>query len=323
MPRHNTPPRRLIGTVRWAAHTLWLCASDVRIYPQLARAARRDVVYYALVVLVVISVPLTIAVGRLFTQRMQELVTWSLALPTFTIIDGRAQFAAELPVRLERYGVGGVGDVVIALDPTGTADLIDATVDVGVVIQPEQIIIRQQGQQRTYPLRDIDALTIDDAFMLQWSKRLTSWFYLLLPLLLLVYHVVGKTLQALCVTGIAYLTRWWPRMMTWQLYIGLLIGLTCYGLVLKQGLLHSIFAGLLALLMLQVVGSRLAYGQLLRLAVFAMGPPTVFAAIIESITLERAQPILWFVYVLLYGTLLGGAIRSTSRVVTIEATDEE
>ncbi len=252
--------------MRHVIGTLWACASNFQAYPLLARASWREVWHYVITLVVMTSVILSLAIGRLFWRQMHELGDWLQQLPTITISDGTASFPGDSPFRLERLDTPGVGHIVVTLDRTQSSTVSPDLGDLRVLITPTAMTVGDRAKTRTFPFHEMDDLVIDDAFLAQGVRRLTWWFCGLLPVLLVLYHLVAKWLQALLWSGVAYCVLW-DRV-------------------------------------------RGAYPDLVRIAVFAVGPPTVFALLLEVTLTTRAQPLLWLVYLAIYAVLFVGGTRA-------------
>ena len=285
--------------MRWFWHTVWACASGFAAYPRLAQASRREVWRYLLMLVLVTSAVLSVVVARAFRAQMRELVALVQQLPTITIINGTATLApppagglpqgaralqgsqplagptgggvdAPQPVRLERRDVAGVGDLLLVVDTTGRTTALTEPSAFSVLLTAHELVISQGRRTKHYDLRPIQRMTIDDAFLAQWGRRLTRWCYGLIPLALFVYGLCARAAQALLWSAISWAVG-------------------------------------------RLVGRPLAFATIWRVAVFALGPPALFAAIVETLVLGQTHPILWAVYLAIYVVLFNGALAATAR----------
>jgi len=256
--------------MRRALRTLWACSRGFSAYPALSTAPQREVAGYLLTIVLLTAVLLAIPVCREFRRQMATLITWAQQLPTITIVEGTAGIVEPPPARFERYDVAGVGDLILVVDPTGQTRTVPVARGMSFLITDHELIIQRGTASRHYSFQKIRRLIIDDAFIAQWGRRLTSWLCWLAPLLLIAYGLVARLLQALLWSGIAWLMLRWSQ-------------------------------------------PRLSFGSLWRLAVFALGPPLVFATIVELLTGTRGQPLVWLLYLLVYAVFSNGAIATTRR----------
>ena len=256
----------------WFWRTVWSCASGFSAYPPLARASRQELWRYLLLLTLISSAVLSVVVMREFRARMQELVAFVQQLPTIAITDGAATLEAPQPVRLERRDVAGIGDLLIVADTTGQTQTLEHPAGFGVFLTAHDVTIRQGARLRRYSLQSIPRLTIDDAFIADWGRRLTRWCYGVAPLVMFVSGLGARLMQALFWSAIAWAVR-------------------------------------------RVTGRPLAFPVVWRVAVFALGPPVLFATLVETLVMGHTHPLLWFMYMTIYLVLFNGALAVTAHAL--------
>ena len=103
----------------------------------------------------------------------------------------------------------------------------------------------------------------------------------------------------------AFLARWGRVLTRWL--CGLLpFALVLYGLVART--LQALLWSALAWLMFRVMRQPFPFAAIWRLAVFALGPPLMFATIVEVLAAGQSHPVLWFLYLLVYAVMFNGAL---------------
>lgn len=123
-----------------------------------------------------------------------------------------------------------------------------------------------------------------------------------------------RTVQRMTIDD-AFLAQWGRRFTRWC--YGLLpLALVVYGLCARaaQALLWSAIAWAVG----RMAGRPLAFAVIWRVAVFALGPPVVFAAIVETLVMGQTHPLLWGMYLAIYVVLFNGALAATYRALSVD-----
>lgn len=111
----------------------------------------------------------------------------------------------------------------------------------------------------------------------------------------------------------AFLARWGRALALW---VCALAPFVLFGYGLLAATLQALLWSGGGWWFLRLRGQPLAFAAVWRLALFAEGPPRVFAAVVEALTMGRSQPILWLVYLVLYAVLFSGALAAARRAET-------
>lgn len=105
----------------------------------------------------------------------------------------------------------------------------------------------------------------------------------------------------------AWLARWGRALMRW---VVLLVPAALLVFSIMAMIVQAVVWGGAAWAAGRLRGLALPWSALWRLAIFAQGPPRVFAAVAEACVADRSHPLLWLVYLLVYGVLFAGAVAS-------------
>ena len=114
----------------------------------------------------------------------------------------------------------------------------------------------------------------------------------------------------------AWLTRT-GRALTWWLCGFLPFALFLYGLCARaaQALLWSGTAWL----MFRAMRQPWPFASIWRLAVFALGPPLMFATVVELLAAGQSHPVLWLLYLIIYAVMFNGALAAARRAQAPES----
>lgn len=108
----------------------------------------------------------------------------------------------------------------------------------------------------------------------------------------------------------AFIARWGWRLTHW-VCVAVPFALVLYGLCART--LQAALWSSVTWASLRLVAQPMPFPQLWRLALFALGPPLMFAATVEALLLGRTHPILWLIYVVVYAVMFAGALNATRR----------
>lgn len=252
--------------IGWTLRALWACAAQFTVPVALTQATRRQLTAYLLVVVAISAAVLTVPVARELRRHMAALTAWVQELPTITIVEGTVTIVAEQPLHLVRRDVPGVGHLAIIVDTSEAASHWAEPMAFGARLTAHELILRQGRTTRSYDLRAIRHLVVDDAWLAHMGRSLTRWVTLLVPIVLLLYGLAARLVQALVWSGIG----WW------------------------SGRLFQ-----------RPVAWRVSW----RVAVLALGPPVVFATVVEALLQGRTHPLLGFIQLCLYALIVGNGLR--------------
>ena len=108
----------------------------------------------------------------------------------------------------------------------------------------------------------------------------------------------------------AFIARW-GRALAW--WVCALTPVVLFGYGVAAATLQALLWSGCGWWILRLREQPLAFAAVWRLALFAEGPPRVFAAVVEAFTMGHSQPILWMVYLALYVVFFSGALAAVQR----------
>lgn len=168
---------------------------DPGVFTQVARQrVRRTLVYLLLLVLVA-----TASSTTWMMLKLREGVRWLEPhldeIPTITIKNGEASADVEQPW-VKRLGPDDKGHEVVAIiDTTGTLDGFQPN-EIGVFLKKTEILVKQEDQERIFPLSRIPDTTVGPDIVRGWIKEAMRRAPFYIGAFLLAWYLFAKTMTA-------------------------------------------------------------------------------------------------------------------------------
>ena len=271
--------------------SIWNSATSFQFYNRIVGQSFRRSLMYFVGVAVCLSALLSWRVHHDLTRSLSDWASWlSATLPDIKIVNGIATIAPDQPKHISD------GAAVLILDPTDIPAPIDEKFRTGMVLAKDKVILK--WNQTRGPAGDVSRLE-KLIYVCAYTATLTQ------PQ---AFH--GNQLDLGWIRHLAInpqtIRRWKDQAIRWA---GFALPFVYFIFYLAGKLLQALFFSLvLAYSHRTMRESGMTYARILNVAIYALTPPAIFAAIMQIAGIQ--VPYLEWVFLGMYVAFLMGAMNA-------------
>ena len=168
---------------------------DPGVFTQVARQRVRRTFVYLLLLVLIATGSTTMWVMFKLHEGARWLEPHLDEIPTITIKDGKASADVEQPW-VKHLGTDEKGHQVVAIiDTTGTLDGFQPN-EIGVFLKQTEILVKQEDQERIFPLSRFPDTTVGPDIVRGWIKEAMRRAPFYIGAFLLAWYLFAKTMTA-------------------------------------------------------------------------------------------------------------------------------